>query len=163
MIWSIVNKLLSTTSDKYYYEGLDEDLFQEGYIGLLLAYEKYDKTLNVQFITYAYKCVYGYCQNYLKKEYRSLNNLDIDNSPKISEETYEIDNYSFDGDLIEEINKQLRITNRKLLPIEENILRCRLYKEFSLEKCAELNKCSTKKVNNVIEKYKNLIKYILTN
>ena len=35
LIWSIVHKLLAKTNDKYYYNGLEEDLFQEGYVGLL--------------------------------------------------------------------------------------------------------------------------------
>ena len=37
------------------------------------------------------------------------------------------------------------------------------YWEYSLRKCAELNNCSTKKISNVINKYKELIKDILNN
>ena len=53
--------------------------------------------------------------------------------------------------------------NKKIPMKEENILKDRLYKEYSLKKCAELNNCSTKKVSNVINKYKDLIKDILNN
>ena len=76
LIWSIVHKLLAKTNDKYYYNGLEEDLFQEGYVGLLSALEKYDENLNIQFSTFAYKYIYGFCLNYLKKEFISLFNND---------------------------------------------------------------------------------------
>lgn len=84
LIWSIVHKLLTKTNDRYYYEGLENDLFQEGYVALLDAMNKYNKTLNIQFSTFAYKYIYGYCLNYLKKEYSSLQCEDIDSSPSIS-------------------------------------------------------------------------------
>ncbi len=162
LIWSIVHKLLAKTNDKYYYNGLEEDLFQEGYVGLLSALEKYDDNLNIQFSTFAYKYIYGFCLNYLKKEFNSLKNEDIDSSPILSDTSYELDEY-FQFDLIQELNNRLKVVNKKIPMKEENILKDRLYKEYSLKKCAELNNCSTKKVSNVINKYKDLIKDILNN
>ncbi|MGN1326621.1 MAG: sigma-70 family RNA polymerase sigma factor [Clostridia bacterium] len=162
LIWSIVHKLLAKTNDKYYYNGLEEDLFQEGYVGLLSALEKYDDNLNIQFSTFAYKYIYGFCLNYLKKEFNSLKNEDIDSSPILSDTSYELDEY-FQLDLIQELNNRLKVVNKKIPMKEENILKDRLYKEYSLKKCAELNDCSTRKVSNVINKYKDLIKDILNN
>lgn len=162
LIWSIVHKILAKINDKYYYKGLEEDLFQEGYIGLLYAFEKYNKDLNTQFSTFAYKYIYGHCLNYLKREYNSLKCEDIDSSPTILEDSYELDDY-FQFDLIKELNNRLKIINKKIPQDEENILIDRLYKEHSLQECAELNHCSIKKVTNVINKYKNLIKEILIN
>ena len=160
LIWSIVHKLLAETNDNYYYYGLEQDLFQEGYIGLLYAYEKYNLNSNVLFSTFAYKYIQGYCLNYLKKEFNCLRCEDIDSSPNISEESYELDDY-FEFNLIQELNDKLKIKNQKVSQIEENILKDRLCKELSLRKCAKLNNCSTQKVINTVNKYKDLIKEIL--
>lgn len=162
LIWSIVHKLLAETNDNYYYYGLEEDLFQEGYIGLLYATEKYDSNSNILFSTFAYKYIYGFCLNYLKKEFNSLRNEDIDSSPNISEDSYELDS-NFEIDIIQELNNRLQVTNQKVSELEKNILKDRLYNELSLRECASLNNCSTKKVTSVINKYKDLIKEILTN
>ena len=83
LIWSIVHKLLEKTNGNYYCNELEKDLFQEGYIGLLSAFDKYNPDFNTQFSTFAYKYIYGYCLNYLKKECRSFQYEDIDNSPSI--------------------------------------------------------------------------------
>ena len=69
----------------------------------------------------------------------------------------------FEFDLIQELNNRLKVVNKKIPVAEEKILKDRLYKEYSLRKCAELNNCSTKKISNVINKYKELIKDILNN
>ena len=98
----------------------------------------------------------------MKKEFISLKNEDIDSSPILSDNSYEMDEY-FQFDLIQELNNRLKVVNKKIPMKEENILKDRLYKEYSLKKCAELNNCSTKKVSNVINKYKDLIKDILNN
>lgn len=162
LIWSIVHKTLAQINDKYYYKGLEEDLFQEGYLGLLDALNKYDDSSNTQFSTFAYKYIYGYCLNYLKREYASLRCEDIDSSPATSEESYDIDTY-LEFNLFEELNNRLKSINKSISKEEEKILNDRLLKEYSLRKCAELNHCSTRKVTNVIDKYKNLIKEILIN
>lgn len=160
LIWSIVRKILTKINDNYYYVGLEDDLFQEGYIALMTALGKYDSSQNIQFSTFAYKYVYGYCLNYLKKEYYSLRNEDIDSSPILSDYSYEMDLY-FEIDLIKEINNKLKIINKKVPQTEENILKDRLCNGYSLQKCAELNNCSIKKVSNVVNKYKDLIKEII--
>ena len=67
LIWSIVHKILTKINDRYYYIGLEDDLFQEGYMALIIALDKYDNNKNIQFSTFAYKYIYGYCLNYLKK------------------------------------------------------------------------------------------------
>lgn len=162
LIWSIVHKLLSQINGRYYYNGLEEDLYQEGFIGLIEASNKYVEELSTQFSTFSYKYIYGYCLNYLKKEFISLSNEDIDSSPDISKNAYDMD-YYFEVNLINEINNKLRVTNRQLSKEEENILEDRLLKELSLQECAKLNNCSTKKITNVINKYKGLIKEILIN
>ena len=98
----------------------------------------------------------------MKKEFISLKNEDIDSSPILSDNSYEMDEY-FQFDLIQELNNRLKVVNKKIPVAEEKILKDRLYKEYSLRKCAELNNCSTKKISNVINKYKELIKDILNN
>ncbi len=160
LIWSIVHKILTKINDRYYYIGLEDDLFQEGYMALIIALDKYDNNKNIQFSTFAYKYIYGYCLNYLKKECKSLNNEDIDSSPILSNCFYELDSY-FKIDLIDEINNRLKIIDKKVPQSEEKILKDRLYNGYSLQKCAELNDCSIKKISNVINKYKDLIKEII--
>lgn len=160
LIWSIVHKILTKTNDNYYYAGLENDLFQEGYVALMTALEKYNSNKNIQFSTFAYKYVYGYCLNYLKKEYISLKNEDIDSSPILSDYSYEM-NLCLEVDLIKEINNKLKIINKKVPQTEENILKDRICNGYSLQKCAELNNCSIKKISNVINKYKDLIKEII--
>lgn len=49
LIYSIINKYT------YYYDS--EDLFQTGVIGLMKAYNNYDKNMNTKFSTYAYKYI----------------------------------------------------------------------------------------------------------
>ena len=159
MIWSIVHKLLTKLYDNYYYNGLENDLFQEGYMALMMAAEKYDEELGVQFSTFAYKYICGCCLNYLKKECLSLRNEDIENSPTLSEKSY-MDEYS-DCEIIEEIDNRLKLLNKSIPDLEKAILEDRLCKDYSLQKCAELNKCSIKKVSNIINKYKDIIRNIL--
>ena len=161
LIWYIVRKILKKINDEYYYEGLDEDLFQEGYIALLLAEKEYNPNTKVKFTTFAYKYIYGYCLNYIKKEVICLRNFDIDTSPAITDFS-EIDS-SIEIDLIKEINKRLSVTNKKLSKMDKEILENRLLKEYSLKECAEISQCSNKKVVNTINKYKDIIKNILLN
>ena len=158
MIWSIVHKLLSNTSDRYYYEGLENDLFQEGYLGLLDAKRKYNSSNNTKLSTFAYKYIYGYCLNFLKKEFSLMQEIEL-NEEIFESQSYEME--PFQINLIEEIEIELKKTNRKLQAQEKSILEDRLCKELSLQKCAELNNCSIKKVTNTINKYKDLIKFIL--
>lgn len=160
LIWSIVYKILTKVNDKYYYQGLEEDLFQEGYIGLLSAYDKYDKTSEIQFSTFAYKYIYGYCFNFLKKEFNSLNCEDIDSNPTILNKCYEMDEYC-DFNLIAELNERLKIIGKKVPKEEEGILNDRLCEGHSIKRCAERNNCSTTKITYTVEKYKKLIKEII--
>ena len=159
MIWSIVHKLLTKLYDNYYYDGLENDLFQEGYIALMVAAERYNSSLDTQFSTFAYKYIYGCCLNYLKKECLFLNNEDIENSPTFSSGSY-TDKY-LSCEIVDEITNKLKSLNKEIPKLEKKILEDRLCKDYSLQKCAELNKCSIKKISNVINKYKDIIKNIL--
>ena len=47
------------------FRGDMEDLFQVGVIGLLKAYQKYDKGFNTKFTTYAYSYIYGEIYQYV--------------------------------------------------------------------------------------------------
>ena len=128
----------------------------------MIAQQKYDNLQKeTKFTTFAYKYIYGYCLNYLKKEIISLKNEDIDSSPALSK-FCELDTY-FNLDIIKEINNRLAKVNKKLSDTEEKILMDRICKELSFEECAALNGCSKKKVMNIINKYKSLIRDILIN
>ena len=45
-----------------------EDLFQVGCIGLIKAYKKFDKSLNIKFSTYAYSYIMGEIQKYVRDD-----------------------------------------------------------------------------------------------
>ena len=160
LIWSIVLDLISKIPNKFVYKGLEDDLFQEGFIALIKAEKKFDETRNVKFSTFAYHYIYGLCLNYIKKEIISMDVEDIDNSPIVSSNDVESD-FCSRFNLIEEINKEINSTNKKVSKEETKILEDRLVKNLSLKKCAELNNCSVRKINNFIKKYENVIKKIL--
>jgi len=61
LIYSIINK-------KFYFCNNKDDLFQVGYIGLNKALNNYDESLNVKFLTYAYKWIYGEIYAYLNHD-----------------------------------------------------------------------------------------------
>lgn len=61
LIYSIINK-------KFYFCNNKDDLFQVGYIGLNKALNNYDESLNVKFLTYAYKWIYGEIYAYLNQD-----------------------------------------------------------------------------------------------
>ena len=63
LVWSIVNKVLYKMEDKNYKTELENELFQEGFLGLIEAQQKYDESKGVKFSTFEYKYIKGY---YLK-------------------------------------------------------------------------------------------------
>lgn len=72
-----------------------EDLFQEGVIGLMKAYENFDPSLNVKFSTFAYKSIWGEMMK-LVREDRSIKvsrnitklNLQIERAMVVLSQTY---------------------------------------------------------------------------
>lgn len=163
LIWSIVNKVLSQTKNKYYYTGLEEDLFQEGYIGLLVAQKKYKEGYyDAKPSTFFYKYIYGYILNFFKKNLTVANPCGSRVLDMIKSEFYEMDIY-FKPSIINDLEERLKKIGKKLPENEKSILENRLIDEYTLEKCATLNNCSRKKVTNTIEKYKSLMKDILEN
>ena len=49
LIWSIVNKILCKMEDKNYKTELENELFQEGFLGLMEAQQRYDETKGIKF------------------------------------------------------------------------------------------------------------------
>ena len=68
LIWSIVNKILCKMEDRNYKAELENELFQEGFLGLIEAQQKYDENKGVKFSTFAYPYIKGYCLKYLNNE-----------------------------------------------------------------------------------------------
>lgn len=54
-----------------------EDLFQAGCLGMIEAYEKYDKTKNIKFTTYAYPYILGAVTTYVRENSPIKINKDI--------------------------------------------------------------------------------------
>lgn len=161
LVWSVVNKILCKMEDKAYKIELENELFQEGFLGLIEAQQRYDKEKNVKFTTFAYPYIKGYCLKYLKKE------IDISSRTKelVQNEDvcYEEDFTNCDLDVVNLVKDSLKKTNRKLTELEENVLQSRIKYNLDYRSIAEKNNCSTKKVYNVMYKYKPLIKDIIKN
>lgn len=161
LIWSIVNKILCKMEDKNYKTELENELFQEGFLGLMEAQQRYDETKGIKFTTFAYPYIKGYCLKYLNNEIKI--NSKTKELVQNEDDIYEEDFLDVDLDIIETIKTTLKRTNRKLTELEEKILIGRINDGLDYRMISKLNNCSIKKVYNVMYKYKPLIKEIIKN
>lgn len=161
LIWSIVNKILCKMEDKNYKTELENELFQEGFLGLMEAQQRYDETKGIKFTTFAYPYIKGYCLKYLNNEIKI--NSKTKELVQNEDDIYEEDFLGVDLDIIETIKTTLKRTNRKLTELEEKILIGRINDGLDYRMISKLNNCSIKKVYNVMYKYKPLIKEIIKN
>lgn len=161
LIWSIVNKILCKMEDRNYKAELENELFQEGFLGLIEAQQKYDENKGVKFSTFAYPYIKGYCLKYLNNEIKI--NSKTKELVQNENDAYEEDFLDTDLDIIAMMKETLRKTNKKLTSLEENILLERIDEDLDYRTIAEKNNCSVKKIYNVIYKYKPLIKEIINN
>lgn len=161
LIWSIVNKILCKMEDRNYKAELENELFQEGFLGLIEAQQKYDENKGVKFSTFAYPYIKGYCLKYLNNEIK----INSKTKELVQDENnaYEEDFLDTDLDIIAMMKETLRKTNKKLTSLEENILLERIDEDLDYRTIAEKNNCSVKKIYNVMYKYKPLIKEIINN
>lgn len=161
LIWSIVNKILCKMEDRNYKAELENELFQEGFLGLIEAQQKYDENKGVKFSTFAYPYIKGYCLKYLNNEIKI--NSKTKELVQDENDAYEEDFLDTDLDIIAMMKETLRRTNKKLTSLEENILLERIDEDLDYRTIAEKNNCSVKKIYNVMYKYKPLIKEIINN
>lgn len=161
LIWSIVNKILCKMEDRNYKAELENELFQEGFLGLIEAQQKYDENKGVKFSTFAYPYIKGYCLKYLNNEIKI--NSKTKELVQDENDAYEEDFLDTDLDIIAMMKETLRKTNKKLTSLEENILLERIDEDLDYRTIAEKNNCSVKKIYNVMYKYKPLIKEIINN
>lgn len=94
-----------------------EDLLQDGYIGLLRSFERFDSEGEIKFITYAYKFVRGYMMN----ANRSRGVIHIPSN--IKDSTWKIDKHDMWKLSNESIAEALNIT-------EYEVESCRIYMEM---------------------------------
>lgn len=161
LIWSIVNKILCKMTDRDYKTELENELFQEGFLGLIEAQQRYDKNKDVKFTTFAYPYIKGYCLKYLNKEIKV--NLNTQEFIQNENDYYEEDFTDTDLDIVQILKELLAKTNRKLTEQEEKILNDKIFSDLDYRTIAEKNDCSIKKVYNVMYKYKPYIKDIIKN
>ena len=161
LIWSIVNKILCKMEDKNYKTELENELFQEGFLGLMEAQQRYDEKKEIKFTTFAYPYIKGYCLKYLNNEIKI--NLKTKELIQNEDDVYEQEFLDIDLDIILIMKEVLQKTNRKLTKLEENILSKRINENLDYRTIADLCNCSIKKVYNVMYKYKPLIKQIIKN
>lgn len=161
LIWSIVNKILCKMEDKNYKTELENELFQEGFLGLMEAQQRYDEKKEIKFTTFAYPYIKGYCLKYLNNEIKI--NSKTKELIQNEDDVYEQEFLDIDLDIILMMKEVLQKTNRKLTELEENILSKRINENLDYRTIAGLCNCSIKKVYNVMYKYKPLIKQIIKN
>lgn len=161
LIWSIVNKILCKMEDKNYKTELENELFQEGFLGLMEAQQRYDEKKGIKFTTFAYPYIKGYCLKYLNNEIKI--NSKTKELIQNEDDVYEQEFLDIDLDIILMMKEVLQKTNRKLTELEENILSKRINENLDYRTIADLCNCSIKKVYNVMYKYKPLIKQIIKN
>lgn len=88
----------------YQYCGtLDDDMIQEGNIGLMIAFEKFDPDLGFQFDTYAKQWVFSYIQQYNWKKHvvrigRRLRNKRLQEGGETTIPTISLDYQTEDGE-----------------------------------------------------------------
>lgn len=161
LIWSIVNKILCKMEDKNYKTELENELFQEGFLGLMEAQQRYDEKKGIKFTTFAYPYIKGYCLKYLNNEIKI--NSKTKELIQNEDDVYEQEFLDINLDIILMMKEVLQKTNRKLTELEENILSKRINENLDYRTIADLCNCSIKKVYNVMYKYKPLIKQIIKN
>lgn len=161
LIWSIVNKILCKMEDKNYKTELENELFQEGFLGLMEAQQRYDEKKGIKFTTFAYPYIKGYCLKYLNNEIKI--NSKTKELIQNEDDVYEQEFLDINLDIILMMKENLQKTNRKLTELEENILSKRINENLDYRTIADLCNCSIKKVYNVMYKYKPLIKQIIKN
>ena len=159
LVWSIVNKILCKIPDKNYKIELENELFQEGFLGLIEAKQRFCQEKDVKFTTFAYPYIKGFCLKYLNKEIKT--NISFKELVQNEDDYYEEDFTRSDIDIIDTLKTYLKKTNRKLTVQEESILKNKIEDDLDYRTIASLKGCSTKKIYNVMYKYKPYIMEII--
>lgn len=129
-----------------------EDLIQEGMIGLFNAIETFDKSKGVKFATYASVCIKN-------RIYNSVNSMWTrkKNEGFLGEDEEVAMEFSPEEDvIIREISEDLKNAILKLGKREKKILELYLDKKSYQEIASSLD-ISTKKVDNILMKIKNIL------
>ena len=101
--------LIKSISSKFY--GIDkEDLMQAGKVGLINAYNHYDKDSNTKFSTYAYTYIYGEMYNLLLNDKAIKTNKDIIKLVKLIDKTKNYLEQKYEREIsLDEIAKYLEM------------------------------------------------------
>lgn len=101
--------LIKSISSKFY--GIDkEDLMQAGKVGLINAYNHYDKDSNTKFSTYAYTYIYGEMYNLLLNDKAIKTNKDILKLVKLIDKTKNYLEQKYEREIsLDEIAKYLEM------------------------------------------------------
>lgn len=163
LVWKLVNQVM------YGYVPLGvekDDLYQEGTIALFDTFKTYDKDLGVPFFSFVKLCVERRVLSYLRK-YRSLSNKQFYDSLSldafISEEISVYNSEILEDTRVispfikydEKIGK-LYLHSEKLNSFEKEVLILQLA-GFSYQETSELLECTSKKVDNTLQKIKRLL------
>lgn len=128
-VWDLVYKIGSTN-----YE-IHQDLFQEGVLGLIHAYEYYDPNKGVKFITYATSWIRKYMYGYLYKQTQLT--MGETSSVKLQKLKKIIKQYTQDFGYEPSIEELVEISGFK-----EHVIRPLLYKFVDYEKTADMHSSS---------------------
>lgn len=145
-----------------------EDLFHEGIIALISAYNTYKKESNIKFITYASKCINNRYKDIFKKKHLIEEPLDIN----IKDDLYLIDiipskEESILNKIIIKETKQELNNIIKSLSKEDEFIICNLYgiktKKITQKRLAKqlgcTQSCIAKKHNKILNLIKESLRY----
>lgn len=154
---TLVNKI----AKKYFIIGADfSDVIQEGMIGLFNAYNKFDKTKNVLFKTFASVCINRQIITAIKRAYKNSKSELFDD---INSETLKSNiiclNPEEDIILKEDYENLLKEISTKLSTMEYKILN-EFLKEQNYEQIAKKLNLTKKSVDNALNRIRTKLKYL---
>ena len=144
---------------------LKEDLYHEGIIALINAYNTYKEESNIKFITYASKCINNRYKDIFKKKHLIEEPLDIN----AKDDLYLIDTIPSKEELI--LNKTIRKETKdelsniiNSLSIEDEFIICNLY-GINTKKITqkELSKMINRSQSYIAKKHKKILSIIKEN
>ena len=148
-----------------FHNDLKEDLYHEGIIALINAYNTYKEESNIKFITYASKCINNRYKDIFKKKHLIEEPLDIN----IKDDLYLIDIIPSKEELI--LNKIIRKETKEelsniinSLSIEDEFIICNLY-GINTKKITqkELSKMINRSQSYIAKKHKKILSIIKEN
>lgn len=126
---------------KFYYMNMNDDLVNEGILGLIRAAETFDKNQNVKFLTYAKFWVFDYISKYVNKNNRLVATEHIDEIAEPIEIEHNL--------IIDIMNNNLSSHLDKLNSKEREIIEGKYLNDISLTEMGRRYNISKQRVSQI--------------